>query len=193
MEEPFALKTLSYWSFLKSGSIYNCPSRIKKTVCSDIHFLKQLHGTYQIMPNASSILLATKFTTFTIKHISGIRFECTALGNLIHARSVDNSDIFTLGINTFSSQIFEGEIEQSTMYNKEMIHRDASCLYVMTNDFRYDWLSDRCEEDKIIEKVSLTIEQQKEKILHINMKKMQIYFNEEAATDHEEAKYIKVE
>ena len=192
MEEPFALQTLSYWSFLRSKSIFNCPPLVEETVRSDILFLQQLQGTYQIIPNASNALLAASFKTFTIKHIDGILFECTTLGNLIHQRSVDNGDKFKLGVTTFSSQILEGDIEQSTVYNKEIFHHDASCLHVMTDDFRYDWLSDRCEEDKIIEKVVMTIEKLKEETLHIDLKKTQIWYMDDAATTHVQATYTKV-
>ena len=192
MEEPFALQTLSYWSFLKSKSFFNCPPLVKETVRKDILYLQQLKGTYQIIPNASNNLLATNFKTFTIRHINGIMFECTALGNLIHQRSVDNSDNFRLGVTTFTSQIYEGDIEQSTMYNKEMFHHNASCLHVMTEDFRYDWLNDRYEEDKIVEKVVMTFEQQEEKTLHINLKKTQVWYMEDSAVNHAQAEYIKV-
>ena len=193
MLEPFALSTLSYWTFLRSNNIHSCPPLIHKTVQSDIHYLQQLQGTYHIIPTASNDLLASNLKSFTIKHINGILFEFTLLGNLIHQRSVDNSDNFKLGITTFSSQVHEGDIEQSTMYNKEIFHHDDSCLIVMTNDYRYDWFSDNADDElKFVQKVVITLQKLSQETIKIDFKKTQSWYTEEPTIHYAQAKYMKI-
>ena len=49
MEEPFSLKTLSYWSLLMSKrSFYpsRFPPLVRDTILGDIDFLKKLQGRY---------------------------------------------------------------------------------------------------------------------------------------------------
>ena len=194
--KPFALKTLSYWSFLKSYRTHSCtslvPYLIQNNVHNDILYLQQLQGAYQILPTASENALSTHFENFKIRHINDVKFECTTLRNLIHQKSIDTCDKFKLGINTFSSQVSEGDIEQSTMYNKEIFHCDFSCLVVMTEDYLYDWSSDDLEDSKIIEQVFMTMEQQGKNKLNVNFKKTTNWYREETAVEQAQAYYIKV-
>ena len=158
MEEPFSLKTLSYWSLLKSTrSFYpsRFPPLVRDTILGDIDFLKKLQGRYLMVHTTGHDMM--DLTAFSITYGSGINFQWTNLGNFLHG-GYEASDNFRLGSYSFTSQIFSGLIEENTSYNVEKFHVEPSCLVVISNDFYfYNWTTGSTD-DVVRKKKFMTVE-----------------------------------
>ena len=144
--EPFSLKMLSYWSFLKTNNPFQSPPLVNKAILSDVLFLKELHGSYEMAPSETGNgCLFSAIDPLDFSYCSGVNFIWEGLGDLIHEWSIDNSDSFSLGVNKFTALIGEGDTpeEQCISFNREIFHVDGSTLLVLSKDVWEDcFLSD---------------------------------------------------
>ena len=159
--QPFSLTTISYWKVLDvylERKLVNCPPLITRAIDHDIKQLKIFTGTYVKLPKyfCKDGPLTRNLQKIRFIHLKDTEFWCNQLGNLIHEKSIDNTDYFKLGVNRFLSQVYENTIEQDTMINKEMIHFNRDTLYIMTNDYRHGLLNDTESGEKLTQKVVMT-------------------------------------
>ena len=162
--QPFSLRTMSYWKVLDielGRQLVNCPALIRKAIDHDIKQLKILTATYVMLPEwtCRDGLLSRNLQKIRFNHLGGTKFMCNELGDLIHEKSIDNSDYFKLGVSKFLSQVYENTIEQDTMISKEIIHFDSNTLYVMSDDHRFGLLNDSDTGEKLTHNVVMTFKE----------------------------------
>ena len=191
--QPFSLKTMSYWKALDLQLI-TCPPLIRKAMDHDVQKLNSFTGTYAMLPEwyCGNGLLSRNLRKITFVHLNGTKFMCKNLGDLIHEKSIDNTDYFKLGVNKFLSQVHENTIEQDTMINKEMIHFDCNTLYVITNDYRNGLLNDSDSDENITQQVVMTFRETQydfKKCLVVSYEKVQNKDNDDPSNTKDIAIY----
>ena len=188
--EPFSLKMLSYWSFLKTNNPFQSPPLVNKAILSDVLFLKELHGSYEMAPSETGNgCLLSAIDPLDFSYCSGVNFIWEGLGDLIHEWSTDNSDSFSLGVNKFTSQIFEASaVEQCTSFNREIFHVDGSTLLVLTKDVWKDWLFGH---DKQCRTVEMKVKKENN-ILIVSYTETMLWNDDVISNFTTEAKFLKV-
>ena len=188
--EPFSLKTLSYWSFLKTNNPFQSPPLVNKAILSDVLFLKEQQGAYEMLPSESkNTMLWSPIDPLDFSYCSGVNFIWEGLGDLIHEWSTDNSDSFSLGVNKFTSQIFEASaVEQCTSFNREIFHVDGSTLLVLSKDVWEDWLFGH---DKQCRTVEMKVKKEND-ILIVSYTETMLWNDDVISNFTTEAKFLKV-
>ena len=187
--EPFSLKTLSYWSFLKTNNPFQSPPLVNKAILSDVLFLKELHGSYEMAPSeTSNRCLLSAIDPLDFSYCSGVNFIWEGLGDLIHEWSTDNSDSFSLGVNKFTSQIFEASaVEQCTSFNREIFHVDGSTLLVLSKDVWEDCFFSNTQ----IQTVEMKVKKEND-ILIVSYTETMLWNDDVISNFTTEAKFLKV-
>ena len=188
--EPFSLKTLSYWSFLKTNNPFQSPPLVNKAILSDVLFLKELHGSYEMFPSESkNTLLWSPIDPLDFSYCSGVNFIWEGLGDLIHEWSIDNSDSFSLGVNKFTALIGEGDTpeEQCISFNREIFHVDGSTLLVLSKDVWEDCFFSNTQ----IQTVEMKVKKEND-ILIVSYTKTMLWNDDVITIFTTEAKFLKV-
>ena len=188
--EPFSLKTLSYWSFLKTNNPFQSPPLVNKAILSDVLFLKELHGSYEMLPSESkNTLLWSPIDPLDFSYCSGVNFIWEGLGDLIHEWSIDNSDSFSLGVNKFTALIGEGDTpeEQCISFNREIFHVDGSTLLVLSKDVWEDCFF----SNKQIQTVEMKVKKEND-ILIVSYTETMLWNDDVISNFTTEAKFLKV-
>ena len=188
--EPFSLKTLSYWSFLKTNNPFQSPPLVNKAILSDVLFLKELHGSYEMFPSESkNTLLWSPIDPLDFSYCSGVNFIWEGLGDLIHEWSIDNSDSFSLGVNKFTALIGEGDTpeEQCISFNREIFHVDGSTLLVLSKDVWEDCFFSNTQ----IQTVEMKVKKEND-ILIVSYTKTMLWNDDVINSLTTEAKFLKV-
>ena len=187
--EPFSLKTLSYWSFLKTNNPFQSPPLVNKAILSDVLFLKELHGSYEMAPSETGNgCLLSAIDPLDFSYCSGVNFIWEGLGDLIHEWSTDNSDSFSLGVNKFTSQIFEASaVEQCTSFNREIFHVDGSTLLVLSKDVWEDCFFSNTQ----IQTVEMKVKKEND-ILIVSYTETMLWNDDVISNFTTEAKFLKV-
>ena len=189
--EPFSLKMLSYWSFLKTNNPFQSPPLVNKAILSDVLFLKELHGSYEMAPSETGNgCLLSAIDPLDFSYCSGVNFIWEGLGDLIHEWSIDNSDSFSLGVNKFTALIGEGDTpeEQCISFNREIFHVDGSTLLVLTKDVWKDWLFGH---DKQCRTVEMKVKKEND-ILIVSYTETMLWNDDVISNFTTEAKFLKV-
>ena len=189
--EPFSLKMLSYWSFLKTNNPFQSPPLVNKAILSDVLFLKELHGSYEMLPSESkNTLLWSPIDPLDFSYCSGVNFIWEGLGDLIHEWSIDNSDSFSLGVNKFTALIGQGDSaeEQCISFNREIFHVDGSTLLVLSKDVWEDWLFGH---DKQCRTVEMKVKKEND-ILIVSYTETMLWNDDVISNFTTEAKFLKV-
>ena len=188
--EPFSLKTLSYWSFLKTNNPFQSPPLVNKAILSDVLFLKELHGSYEMLPSESkNTMLWSPIDPLDFSYCSGVNFIWEGLGDLIHEWSIDNSDSFSLGVNKFTALIGEGDTpeEQCISFNREIFHVDGSTLLVLSKDVWEDCFFSNTQ----IQTVEMKVKKEND-ILIVSYTKTMLWNDDVITIFTTEAKFLKV-
>ena len=188
--EPFSLKTLSYWSFLKTNNPFQSPPLVNKAILSDVLFLKELHGSYEMLPSESkNTMLWSPIDPLDFSYCSGVNFIWEGLGDLIHEWSIDNSDSFSLGVNKFTALIGEGDTpeEQCISFNREIFHVDGSTLLVLSKDVWEDCFFSNTQ----IQTVEMKVKKEND-ILIVSYTKTMLWNDDVINSLTTEAKFLKV-
>ena len=188
--EPFSLKMLSYWSFLKTNNPFQSPPLVNKAILSDVLFLKELHGSYEMLPSESkNTMLWSPIDPLDFSYCSGVNFIWEGLGDLIHEWSTDNSDSFSLGVNKFTALIGEGDTpeEQCISFNREIFHVDGSTLLVLSKDVWEDCFFSNTQ----IQTVEMKVKKEND-ILIVSYTKTMLWNDDVITIFTTEAKFLKV-
>ena len=188
--EPFSLKMLSYWSFLKTNNPFQSPPLVNKAILSDVLFLKELHGSYEMLPSESkNTMLWSPIDPLDFSYCSGVNFIWEGLGDLIHEWSIDNSDSFSLGVNKFTALIGEGDTpeEQCISFNREIFHVDGSTLLVLSKDVWEDCFFSNTQ----IQTVEMKVKKEND-ILIVSYTKTMLWNDDVITIFTTEAKFLKV-
>ena len=188
--EPFSLKTLSYWSFLKTNNPFQSPPLVNKAILSDVLFLKELHGSYEMAPSETGNgCLFSAIDPLDFSYCSGVNFIWEGLGDLIHEWSIDNSDSFSLGVNKFTALIGEGDTpeEQCISFNREIFHVDGSTLLVLSKDVWEDCFFSNTQ----IQTVEMKVKKEND-ILIVSYTKTMLWNDDVINSLTTEAKFLKV-
>ena len=188
--EPFSLKMLSYWSFLKTNNPFQSPPLVNKAILSDVLFLKELHGSYEMAPSETGNgCLLSAIDPLDFSYCSGVNFIWEGLGDLIHDWSTDNSDSFSLGVNKFTALIGEGDTpeEQCISFNREIFHVDGSTLLVLSKDVWEDCFFSNTQ----IQTVEMKVKKEND-ILIVSYTKTMLWNDDVINSLTTEAKFLKV-
>ena len=188
--EPFSLKMLSYWSFLKTNNPFQSPPLVNKAILSDVLFLKELHGSYEMAPSETGNgCLLSAIDPLDFSYCSGVNFIWEGLGDLIHEWSIDNSDSFSLGVNKFTALIGEGDTpeEQCISFNREIFHVDGSTLLVLSKDVWEDCFFSNTQ----IQTVEMKVKKEND-ILIVSYTKTMLWNDDVINSLTTEAKFLKV-
>ena len=188
--EPFSLKMLSYWSFLKTNNPFQSPPLVNKAILSDVLFLKELHGSYEMLPSESkNTMLWSPIDPLDFSYCSAVNFIWEGLGDLIHEWSIDNSDSFSLGVNKFTALIGEGDTpeEQCISFNREIFHVDGSTLLVLSKDVWEDCFFSNTQ----IQTVEMKVKKEND-ILIVSYTKTMLWNDDVINSLTTEAKFLKV-
>ena len=188
--EPFSLKMLSYWSFLKTNNPFQSPPLVNKAILSDVLFLKELHGSYEMLPSESkNTMLWSPIDPLDFSYCSGVNFIWEGLGDLIHEWSTDNSDSFSLGVNKFTALIGQEDSaeEQCISFNREIFHVDGSTLLVLSKDVWEDCFF----SNKQIQTVEMKVKKEND-ILIVSYTETMLWNDDVISNFTTEAKFLKV-